>query len=99
MTDLETLAQFRLREARETLKDAENLLVGDYSRRSVVNRAYYAMFYAALALHLHTGTKLKTTKHSGVISDGEAASAVGQASEFVTTIEAFIVQSAGVSIP
>lgn len=68
MTDLETLGRYRLEEAEETLLDAEKMLPGTFSRRSVVNRAYYAMFYAVLALHLHADTKLRTSKHAGVIS-------------------------------
>lgn len=68
MTDLETLARYRLQEAEETLRDAEQMLAGEISPRSVVNRAYYVMFYAVLALHLRFVTGLKTSKHAGVIS-------------------------------
>lgn len=68
MTDIQTLTRYRLEEARETLRDAEKMLVGDFSRRSVVNRAYYAMFYAVLALHLRYETPLRTSKHTGVIA-------------------------------
>lgn len=68
MTDLEALARYRLKEAEETLEDAERMLGGAFSPRSIVNRAYYAMFYAVLALHLRYGTNLRTSKHAGVIS-------------------------------
>lgn len=68
MTDLEALSHYRIGEAEETLRDAEKMLAGDFSRRSVVNRSYYVMFYAVLALHLRFGTKLRTSKHAGVIS-------------------------------
>jgi uncharacterized protein (UPF0332 family) len=37
-------------------------------RRSTTNRAYYAMFYAVLALFLNEGIPAKTSKHAGVIS-------------------------------
>ncbi|HTP66254.1 MAG TPA: HEPN domain-containing protein [Geobacteraceae bacterium] len=67
MTDLETLYTFRLREADETLADALLLLEGKSSPRSVVNRAYYAMFYAVLALFIRFDTKIRTSKHAGVI--------------------------------
>ena len=41
---------------------------GELSPRSIVNRAYYAMFYAVLGLFLKTNVTLKTSKHSGIIS-------------------------------
>ena len=50
MTDRETLFLYRLREADETLADAEQMLIGGVSPRSVVNRSYYAVFYFILAL-------------------------------------------------
>jgi uncharacterized protein (UPF0332 family) len=68
MTDGETLLSFRLNEARETLADAEQMLAGGISPRSVANRAYYAMFYAVLALFLKAGITSRTSKHAGVIS-------------------------------
>ena len=68
MTDVEALFRYRLKEARETLVDAERMLAGDFALRSVVNRAYYAMFYALLALFLRNEIRLKTSKHQGVIS-------------------------------
>ena len=50
MTDRENLFRYRLREAEDTLADAEQMLAGGVSPRSVVNRAYYAVFYFILAL-------------------------------------------------
>ena len=62
---LEDLLRFRLEQAYETLREAEILLDGA-ALRGTVNRAYYAMFYALLAL-LAT-KRLGTSKHSGAIS-------------------------------
>jgi uncharacterized protein (UPF0332 family) len=44
MTDVETLVSYRLRQAEETIQDAEAMLKVRISSRSIVNRAYYAMF-------------------------------------------------------
>ena len=68
MTDVETLMSYRLKQAEETIQDAEAMLKVRISSRSIVNRAYYAMFYAVLALFLKENINLKTSKHSGVIS-------------------------------
>ena len=68
MTDVETLISYRFKQAEETIQDAEAMLKVRISSRSVVNRAYYAMFYAVLALLLKENINLKTSKHSGVIS-------------------------------
>lgn len=68
MTDKETLFTYRLREAEDTLSDAEKMLQGGLSHRSVINRAYYAMFYAVLALFIHEDINPKTSKHSGIIA-------------------------------
>ncbi len=51
--------------AREMLKVAQLLLDNDFYT-SAVNRAYYAVFYAANALLITK--KLSSSKHSGVIS-------------------------------
>ena len=40
------LALYRLKEAEESLDEAEFLFEGEKSPRSVINRAYYAMFYS-----------------------------------------------------
>jgi uncharacterized protein (UPF0332 family) len=60
------LIQYRLSQANDSIKEAEVLLREGMSFRSVINRLYYAMFYAVLALlqEKHIGT----SKHIGVIS-------------------------------
>jgi uncharacterized protein (UPF0332 family) len=68
MTDREALYSYRLAQAEETLQDAKLMQEHGGSPRSIINRAYYAMFYAVLALFLHAGTMAGTSKHSGVIS-------------------------------
>lgn len=68
MTDRETLFLYRLKQAEETLLDAEKMLSDNLSPRSITNRAYYTMFYALLALFLKTDILVKTSKHIGVIS-------------------------------
>lgn len=57
--------EFRLKEADESLQDALSLFENK-RYRSAVNRAYYSMFYSALALLENKG--LKNSKHAGVIS-------------------------------
>ena len=68
MTDVETLMSYRFKQAEETIQDAEAMLKVRISSRSIINRAYYAMFYAVLALFLKENINVKTSKHSGVIS-------------------------------
>jgi uncharacterized protein (UPF0332 family) len=68
MTDTQTLFNYRLKQAEETLSDTRKMLRERLSPRSIVNRAYYSMFYALLALFLKTGINPKTSKHSGVIA-------------------------------
>lgn len=68
MTDRETLFHYRLNEAEETLADARKMLDSGVSPRSVVNRAYYAMFYAVHALIIYDNVELKSSRHSGMIS-------------------------------
>jgi len=48
-TPIDQLIQIRLDQAKESLEEAEMLFHSGYLR-GAVNRAYYAMFYAALAL-------------------------------------------------
>jgi hypothetical protein len=60
------LAALRLRQASETLADAKSLLDANRTPRSAINRTYYAMFYAVLAL-LQTVGRV-ASKHTGVIS-------------------------------
>jgi uncharacterized protein (UPF0332 family) len=59
------LVERRLAQAAETLQVAGEVLAAGHCR-DAVNRAYYAMFYAGLAL-LAT-RMLGTNKHSGVLS-------------------------------
>lgn len=68
MTDRQTLFNYRLVEAEETIADAKLLLASGRSSRSVVNRAYYAMFYSVLALLIAEEVEHKTSKHSGIIA-------------------------------
>ena len=63
--EIAALIQYRLEQAEAALDDAKYLLDGNRSPQSVVNRAYYAMFYAALAL-LQKAGKIPS-KHAGVI--------------------------------
>ena len=44
------LAKYRLKQAEESLDEAVFLLSGRKSPRSIINRIYYGMFYAVLAL-------------------------------------------------
>lgn len=60
------LVSLRLEQARETLADARTLLEASRTPRSIVNRAYYAMFHAVLALLQNVG--MASSKHAGVIS-------------------------------
>jgi len=62
----QTLIKYRLQRARETLQDAHLLFDQNGSPESVINRAYYAMFYAVLALLTSIGKG--ASKHSGVIA-------------------------------
>jgi uncharacterized protein len=58
------ILRYRLDQAYETLREAE-ILLGESALRGAINRAYYAMFYALLAL---LATKqLGTSKHSGAL--------------------------------
>lgn len=55
----------RLKQARETLEEAEALFEQDFWR-GTINRAYYAMFYAVLALAASKGVVI--SKHTHAIS-------------------------------
>ncbi|MCU0913532.1 MAG: HEPN domain-containing protein [Planctomycetes bacterium] len=62
---LRELITLRMQQAAETLREARILCAGQ-AGRGAVSRAYYAMFYAVLAL---LATKeLGTSRHSGTIS-------------------------------
>ena len=60
------LVRTRMDQAHETLDDARKLLGMGGSPRSIINRAYYAAFYGALALMQTIGQA--PSKHAGVIS-------------------------------
>jgi len=64
-SNIQSLVTYRLEQADESLKAARILLEKGLARPSV-NRAYYSMFYAVLAL-LAT-RKQETSRHSGAIS-------------------------------
>jgi uncharacterized protein (UPF0332 family) len=66
MENIRDLSIYRLSQAQESLREAQVLLREGMSLRSVMNRLYYAMFYAVLAL-LQT-KQLGTSKHSGAIA-------------------------------
>lgn len=60
------LSLYRLKQAAETLDEAKFLLSGKKSPRSVINRVYYSMFYAVLALLIFE--PYTSAKHSGVLA-------------------------------
>lgn len=60
------LSLYRLQQARESPEEAHYLFSGGKSLRSVVNRLYYGMFYAVLALLIYE--PYASSKHSGVLS-------------------------------
>lgn len=64
--DVKIIVRHRIQQAETAVSDARFLLEGGRSAQSIVNRAYYAMFYAALALIQTTGKV--PAKHTGVIS-------------------------------
>jgi len=61
-----SLALHRLQQAAESLQEAQYLFAGGQSLRSVVNRIYYGMFYAVLALLIYE--PYTSSKHSGVLA-------------------------------
>ncbi len=64
--DKRALIEYRLERSREALRDAHLMFDQNGSPAGVINRAYYAMFYAALAM-LMTIDK-GSSKHQGVIA-------------------------------
>ncbi len=60
------LIEYRLKSAREILRDAQLLKENGGSPASIINRAYYAVFYAALALLVTVD--VEPAKHAGVIA-------------------------------
>lgn len=63
--EIKALIEYRLQEAKESREEAE-ILLENGKNRGALNRVYYSMFYATLAL-LST-KQLSASKHSGVIS-------------------------------
>jgi hypothetical protein len=59
------LVRLRLEQAQSTLNDAVVLAEGGGTPKSILNRAYYAMFYAVLALLQSVGKV--AGKHTGAI--------------------------------
>jgi len=64
--DKNNIIGYRLEQAQIALDDAIYLNDGGRSPQSIVNRCYYAMFYATIALLQDIGKA--PTKHSGIIS-------------------------------
>jgi len=60
------LVQYRLESARDMLCDARVLKENGGSPVSIVNRAYYSIFYAALALLVTAD--IEPNKHAGVLA-------------------------------
>ena len=63
--NIQALVRSRLEQADDAL-NAARILLEQHSDRAAVNRAYYAMFYAVLALLALR--KQETSKHTGAIS-------------------------------
>jgi uncharacterized protein (UPF0332 family) len=59
------MVQYRMQQAQETIHESE-VLIGASAWRGAINRAYYAMFYAVLALAVIK--QVDASKHSGAIS-------------------------------
>ena len=66
LSNKKELIQYRIERAHATLKDAHNLFSQNSTPASVVNRSYYSMFYAALALLATIGQQ--SSKHQGVLA-------------------------------
>ncbi len=62
----QALIEYRMERARQTLNAAKLLDKQSADPASIVNRAYYAIFYAALAMLATVGEE--TSKHSGVMA-------------------------------
>jgi len=62
---IRVLVQYRLEQADQALRVGRMALDGDYLR-DAVNRFYYAMFYAVLALLANR--RMETSKHQGAIA-------------------------------
>jgi uncharacterized protein (UPF0332 family) len=60
----------RMKQAHETLEESETLFEQDYWR-GTINRAYYAMFYAVLALGASKGVVISKHTHAIAFLDKE----------------------------
>ena len=60
------LSNYRIKQAEESIDEADFLLSGGKRPRFIINRAYYAMFYAVLALLVHES--YATSKHTGILA-------------------------------
>ena len=60
----------RMKQAHETLEEAETLFEQDYWR-GTINRSYYAMFYAVLALAADKGVVISKHTHAIAFLDKE----------------------------
>ena len=65
-SEKKALIRYRMKRARSTLRASQLLYKQGGDPASIVNRAYYAMFYAALALLVTIGQE--SSKHQGVLS-------------------------------
>ena len=61
-----SLARIRIQQAEDSLDEARFLYEGSKSTRSVINRIYYAMFYAILTLLIYE--PFGSSKHTAVLS-------------------------------
>ncbi len=57
------LARYRLEQAKESVEESRFLFDGEKSPRSVINRAYYAMYYALRSLLVFE--TFSSSKHTG----------------------------------
>ncbi|HLA08826.1 MAG TPA: HEPN domain-containing protein [Anaerolineales bacterium] len=65
-SEKKALIQYRMKRARSTLRASQLLYKQGGDSASIINRAYYAMFYAALALLVTIGQE--SSKHQGVLA-------------------------------
>lgn len=64
--EIKEIIKYRIEQAEDALKDAVLLFDSGGGLRSVINRSYYVMFYATLALIAAKG--MGSSKHSNAIS-------------------------------
>jgi uncharacterized protein (UPF0332 family) len=68
MNDKKSLFLYRMTQADETIAEAQKMFDEKFTPRSIINRAYYAMFYIVLALFHKNEIHIKTSKHTGIIT-------------------------------